>query len=64
MSDASQSDGSLLQTKEEVVLRDNGGAGRFRMRLVSNCEDSNPSSVHPVRACEDENLDYDSTSSF
>ncbi|KAI3466848.1 hypothetical protein Pfo_023511 [Paulownia fortunei] len=63
MSEASQGDGDLLQSKE-LVLRDNGDAGRFRMQLVSKCDGSSLSSAHPVRTCEDENLDYDSTSSF
>ncbi|KAI3455968.1 hypothetical protein Pfo_012631 [Paulownia fortunei] len=61
--DVSQVDGNPLQSKE-LVARDNGDAGRFRMQLVSKADGSNSSSVHPVRTCEDENLDYDSTSSF
>ncbi|KAH6825649.1 Remorin family protein [Perilla frutescens var. hirtella] len=62
-SDANQGDGNLLQLKE-VGAKDTGDAGRFRMQLVSKGDTSNSSSVHPVRMCEDENLDYDSTSSF
>lgn len=61
--DASVGDGNLLQSKE-VGSKDNGDGGRFRMQLVSKGDSSNSSSVHPVRMCEDENLDYDSTSSF
>ncbi|KAL0352819.1 UNVERIFIED_CONTAM: hypothetical protein Sangu_0863200 [Sesamum angustifolium] len=61
--DASQGDGNSLQTKE-LALRENGDTGRFRMQLVSKGDVGNSSSVHPVRTCEDENLDYDSTSSF
>ncbi|KAL0398299.1 UNVERIFIED_CONTAM: hypothetical protein Sradi_2173200 [Sesamum radiatum] len=61
--DASQGDGNSLQSKE-LTLRENGDTGRFRMQLVSKGDGGNSSSVHPVRTCEDENLDYDSTSSF
>lgn len=60
-SDASQGDGNLLQSNGS---KDYGDGGRFRMQLVSKGDSSNSSSVHPVRMCEDENLDYDSTSSF
>lgn len=59
-SDASQGDGNSLQSKELI----NFDAGRFRMQVVSKGDNGNSSSVHPVRTCEDENLDYDSTSSF
>lgn len=61
--DSSQGDGNLFQSKE-VGGKDNGDASRFRMQLLSKGDTSNSSSVHPVRMCEDENLDYDSTSSF
>lgn len=56
-----QIDGTLQQSKE-LPKRENGDNGR--MQLVSKGEGSNSSSVHPVRTYEDENLDYDSTSSF
>ncbi|KAL8461003.1 hypothetical protein ACS0TY_032477 [Phlomoides rotata] len=56
-SDASQGDGNSLQSKELDV-------SRFRMQMVSKGDSGNSSSVHPIRTCEDENLDYDSTSSF
>lgn len=62
-SDAGHGDGNSLQSKE-LVPRDNGDGGRFRMQLVSKGDSSNSSTIHPVRTCEDENLDYDSTSSF
>ncbi|KAG8385249.1 hypothetical protein BUALT_Bualt03G0022400 [Buddleja alternifolia] len=62
-SDAAQGDVNLLQSKEPVP-KENGDAGRFKMQLVSKGDSSNSSSVHPVRSYEDENLDYDSTSSF
>lgn len=62
-SDASQGDGNSLQWKE-LGAKDNGDASRFRMQLLSKGDTGNSSSVHPVRLCEDENLDYDSTSSF
>lgn len=57
---ASQGDGNSLQSKELV----NVDGGRFRMQMVTKGDCGNSSSVHPVRTCEDENLDYDSTSSF
>ncbi|XP_051125042.1 uncharacterized protein LOC127247288 [Andrographis paniculata] len=57
ITNAIQSDGNLLQIKELPP-------GENRRQSVSKGESSNSSSVHPVRACEDENLDYDSTSSF
>ncbi|KAL1555809.1 hypothetical protein AAHA92_11505 [Salvia divinorum] len=62
-SDASQGNGNSLQSKE-LGAKDNGDASRFRMQLLSKGDTGNSSSVHPVRMCEDENLDYDSTSSF
>ncbi|KAG6416759.1 hypothetical protein SASPL_124197 [Salvia splendens] len=55
---ASQGDGNSLQ------LKANGDASRFRMQLLSKGDTGNSSSVHPIRMTEDENLDYDSTSSF
>ncbi|XP_047944486.1 uncharacterized protein LOC125191068 isoform X2 [Salvia hispanica] len=55
---ASQGDGNSLQPK------DNGDASRFRMQLLSKGDTGNSSSVHPIRMSEDDNLDYDSTSSF
>lgn len=62
-SDAKEGGGNSLQS-EEIVARDNGDGSRFRVQLVSKGESTNSSSVHPVRTCEEENLDYDSTSSF
>ncbi|KAG6383307.1 hypothetical protein SASPL_156947 [Salvia splendens] len=60
---ASKGDGNSLQSKE-LRAKDNGDASRFRMQLLSKGDTGNSSSVHPIRMCEDENLDYDSTSSF
>ncbi|XP_042067737.1 uncharacterized protein LOC121811042 isoform X1 [Salvia splendens] len=60
---ASKGDGNSLQSKE-LGAKDNGDASRFRMQLLSKGDTGNSSSVHPIRMCEDENLDYDSTSSF
>ncbi|KAL3616862.1 hypothetical protein CASFOL_039256 [Castilleja foliolosa] len=57
-SDASQSEVTSFQSKD---LAD---PTRIRMQLVSKADSCNSSSVHPVRSIEDENLDYDSTSSF
>ncbi|KAK6150090.1 hypothetical protein DH2020_017615 [Rehmannia glutinosa] len=62
-SDTTQSDGNSLQSKD-LIAKDNGDNSRIRTQLVSKGDSSNSSSVHPVRTCEDENLDYDSTSSF
>ncbi|KAL1560475.1 hypothetical protein AAHA92_10681 [Salvia divinorum] len=59
----SQGDGNSLQSKE-LGAKDNGDASRFRMQLLSKGDTGNSSSIHPIRMCEDENLDYDSTSSF
>ncbi|XP_051128201.1 uncharacterized protein LOC127249463 isoform X2 [Andrographis paniculata] len=61
--DSTQTDANLLQSKE-LGGRENGEAGNIRLPVVSKGDFSNSSSVHPVRTCEDENLDYDSTSSF
>ncbi|KAL2524421.1 Remorin family protein [Abeliophyllum distichum] len=63
VSDAGQGDCNSSQQKEPT-LRENGNPGRAKMQLVSKTDGSNSSSVHPVRTYEDENLDYDSTSSF
>ncbi|KAL7089432.1 hypothetical protein ACP275_13G186500 [Erythranthe tilingii] len=62
-SELSHVDSNSLQSKESLA-KDNCENGRFRMQLVSKGESGNSSSVHPVRTSEDENLDYDSTSSF
>ncbi|KAL2473826.1 Remorin family protein [Forsythia ovata] len=63
VSDAGQGDCNSSQQKE-LTLRENGNPGRAKMQLVSKTDGGNSSSVHPVRTYEDENLDYDSTSSF
>ncbi|CAI9760073.1 unnamed protein product [Fraxinus pennsylvanica] len=63
VSDAGQGDCSSFQPQEHT-LRENGNPSRAKMQLVPKTDSSNLSSVHPVRTYEDENLDYDSTSSF
>lgn len=55
-----QADVNLLHLKDPG-LRD---AGHTRIQLVSKVDASNLNSVYPVRNYEEENLDYDSTSSF
>ncbi|XP_073281515.1 uncharacterized protein [Primulina huaijiensis] len=55
-----QENGNLSHLKDPG-LRD---AGHTRIQLVSMVDASNSNSVHPVRNYEEENLDYDSTSSF
>ncbi|XP_073300263.1 uncharacterized protein [Primulina huaijiensis] len=52
-----QEDGNMLHLKDPG-LRDAG------IQLVSKVDASNSNSVYPVRNYEEENLDYDSTSSF
>ncbi|CAI9773291.1 unnamed protein product [Fraxinus pennsylvanica] len=61
--DAGQGDCNSSQQKE-LALRENGNPTHAKMQLVPKTDGSNSSSVHPVRTYEDENLDYDSTSSF
>lgn len=63
MLDLNQIDRNSLQSMD-LAPKDNEDASRFRMQITSKTEGSNSSSVHPVRTYEDENLDYDSTSSF
>nr|GMD07337.1 MAP7 domain-containing protein 1 [Ipomoea batatas] len=59
MPNEGQGDLDLPQTK------DNAEFSHVKMHHVSKAEGSNnSSSVHPLKAYEDENLDYDSTSSF
>ncbi|KAM7500541.1 hypothetical protein LguiA_024955 [Lonicera macranthoides] len=55
-SDSGQGDQS------SIYLRD-GNAGRVKMQQFSKGDTGNSSSVHPVRALEEENLDYDSNAS-
>ncbi|KAL6561940.1 hypothetical protein OROGR_002947 [Orobanche gracilis] len=55
-SDTSQCDADSFQNGDD--------ASRNRTHLVPKADTTNSSSVHPFRANEDENLDYDSTSSF
>ncbi|CAA2988142.1 Hypothetical predicted protein [Olea europaea subsp. europaea] len=59
--DAGQGD---CNSQQELTLRENGNPSRAKMQLVLKTDGSNLSSVHPVRTYEDENLDYDSASSF
>ncbi|XP_060179000.1 uncharacterized protein LOC132609153 [Lycium barbarum] len=44
--------------------KENGEATRAKRQQFSKTDGGNSSSVHPVKGCEDENFDYDSTSSF
>lgn len=46
------------------LLKENGDAARVKRQQSSKMDGGNSSSVHPVKGCEDENFDYDSTSSF
>lgn len=48
----------------EFIPRENGDTNRNKVQQVLNGEAPNSNSVYPVRTFEDENLDYDSTSSF
>ncbi|CAA3025925.1 Hypothetical predicted protein [Olea europaea subsp. europaea] len=63
LSEADHGDCSSFQQKEHT-LRENGNPSSAKMQLVPKSDSSNLSLVHPVRTYEDENLDYDSTSSF
>lgn len=45
------------QPKEEIV-------GRVKIQHLAKIDTSNSSAIYPLRIMEDENLDYDSTSSF
>lgn len=60
---AGQVDSGSCQPSE-VIPRENGVADQFKTQRLSKGENDNSSSVHPMRTYEDENLDYDSTSSF
>lgn len=61
---AEQGDSTKCPPKE-FIPRENGDTNRNRVQQVLNGEGPNStSSVYPVRTFEDENLDYDSTSSF
>ncbi|XP_073126869.1 uncharacterized protein [Henckelia pumila] len=62
--DASQLDGVNSNQLKDPVPGENGGSGQLRKQLVSKTDDTNSNTVYPVRTCEEENLDYDSTSSF
>ncbi|XP_073312025.1 uncharacterized protein [Primulina huaijiensis] len=61
--DASHDDVNSNQLRHPVP-RENGETGQLRTQLVSKTDDTNSNTVYPVRTCEEENLDYDSTSSF
>ncbi|KAL3522750.1 hypothetical protein ACH5RR_015584 [Cinchona calisaya] len=60
---AGQGESSSCQPSE-VMPRENGEADQVKMQRLSKGENANSSSAHPGRTYEDENLDYDSTSSF
>uniref|UniRef100_A0A2P2JFY9 Remorin C-terminal domain-containing protein n=1 Tax=Rhizophora mucronata TaxID=61149 RepID=A0A2P2JFY9_RHIMU len=55
--DTNQGDKTLCQPKE------NAETERVRVQQFSKAESGNSSAVHPMRALEDENLDYDSNAS-
>lgn len=44
--------------------KENGDAAQLKRQQSSKIDGGNSSSVHPVKGSEDENFDYDSTSSF
>lgn len=55
-----QGDGNL----NSCLPKETGDAARVKRQQSSKMDGGNSSSVHPVKGCEDENFDYDSTSSF
>lgn len=57
MQESIPSDGNSIQSKEPLPRK-------VQIASNSKVDSGNSSSVHPVRSYEDENLDYDSTSSF
>ncbi|KAI5671003.1 hypothetical protein M9H77_11367 [Catharanthus roseus] len=58
-----QGDSTSCQPRE-LIRRENGDADHSKVHKIFTGEGPHSSSVHPVRAFDDENLDYDSTSSF
>ncbi|KAK4349413.1 hypothetical protein RND71_032168 [Anisodus tanguticus] len=52
------------ENSNSCVPKENGEAARAKRQQFSKADGGNSSSVHPVKGCEDENFDYDSTSSF
>ncbi|XP_059668740.1 uncharacterized protein LOC132313814 [Cornus florida] len=62
VSDAGQDDRKSSHPRE-FIQRDNGDGGRVKVQQFLKTDGGNSSSIHPVRALEDENLDYDSNAS-
>lgn len=52
------------ENSNSCLPKDNEDAARVKRQQSSKMDGGNSSSVHPVKGCEDENFDYDSTSSF
>lgn len=50
--------------QSDEMQKENVEAARLKRQQYSKMDGGNSSSVHPVKGCEDESLDYDSTSSF
>ncbi|XP_041026264.1 uncharacterized protein LOC121266492 isoform X1 [Juglans microcarpa x Juglans regia] len=60
------SEAVLSQTscpQKESLQKENGDMGRVKMQQFSKCENGHLSTIHPMKAIEDENLDYDSNAS-
>ncbi|XP_009787376.1 uncharacterized protein [Nicotiana sylvestris] len=52
------------ETSNSCLPKETSEAARAKRQQFSKIDGGNSSSVHPVKGCEDENIDYDSTSSF
>lgn len=60
--DLRESDQTSCQMKESLP-RENGDAVRVRLQQCTKGDSGSSSAIHPMRAMEDENLDYDSNAS-
>ncbi|CAB4306901.1 unnamed protein product [Prunus armeniaca] len=60
--DLRESDQTSCQMKESLP-RENGDAVRVRLQQCTKGDSGSSSAIHPMRALEDENLDYDSNAS-
>lgn len=60
--DLRESDQTSCQMKESLP-RENGDAVRVRLQQCTKADSGSSSAIHPMRAMEDENLDYDSNAS-
>ncbi|KAJ8533563.1 hypothetical protein K7X08_006887 [Anisodus acutangulus] len=54
----------LPGNSNSCLPKENGEAACAKRQQFSKTDGGNSSSVHPVKVCEDESFDYDSTSSF